>query len=89
MWLVESKHDNCDLNLQYKSKKGCPTFQYGILAKFLAKYAYVFGAFLIVFGLIFALCGNKFMTVILFIIVIVEKGLNTRPGPHFFILFFF
>lgn len=58
-------NDACDITLKYKSNKGCAKFQYGILAKFLAQYSYLWGAVLIVFGLLLAFCGNKFMTVVI------------------------
>ena len=63
--VVLNDNDPCDMTLKYKSNKGCAKFQYGILAKFLAQYSYLWGAVLIVFGLLLAFCGNKFMTVVI------------------------
>jgi hypothetical protein len=60
-----NENDPCDITLKYKSTKGCSKFQYGILAKFLSEYSYLFGAVLIVFGLLLAFCGNKFITVVI------------------------
>jgi hypothetical protein len=60
-----AENDECDITIRYKSVKGKPVFQYGILAKFLSQYSYLFGAVLIVFGLLLAFCGNKFMTFVI------------------------
>lgn len=56
------------MTLKFKSKKGCPTFQYGILAQFISKYSYLLGAVMIVFGLLLAFCGNKFLTIVISIV---------------------
>lgn len=54
--------------MKYMSKKGCPTFQYGILAQFISEYSFLLGAVMIVFGLLFAFCGNKFLTIVIGIV---------------------
>lgn len=41
---------------------GCPRFQYGIFAKFMTKYAFLWGGIMIVFGLVLAFFGNRFLT---------------------------
>lgn len=65
---MEDAHDftdPCAITLKFTSDQGCPKFQYGILAKFLTQYSFLFGAIMIVFGLILAFCGNKFLTVVI------------------------
>ena len=64
----ETGDDVCDITLKYKSGMGCPTFQYGILAQFISKYSYLLGAVMIVFGLLLAFCGNKFLTIVIGIV---------------------
>lgn len=54
--------------MKYESKSGCPSFQYGILAKFISEYSFLFGAVMIVFGILLAFCGNKFLTIVIGIV---------------------
>jgi len=61
-------NDECNIILNYESKKGCPVFEYGILAKFFQKYSMFWGAIFIVFGLILSFLGNKFITVMVGVI---------------------
>ena len=58
-------NNGCDVTLQYTADQGCTKFQYGILAQFMTQYSFLFGAILIIFGLILAFCGNKFLTVVI------------------------
>jgi len=62
------EQDGCDITLKYKSPYGKPQFQYGILAEFISQYSYLLGAVMIVFGLLLAFCGNKFLTIVIGIV---------------------
>lgn len=53
------------MELNYKSKKGCPVFEYGILAKFFQKYSMFWGAAFIVLGLVLAFLGKKLLTLMI------------------------
>ena len=57
--------DGCDVTLKYLSQLGCTKYQYGVLAMFMSQYSFLFGGIMIVFGLILAFFGNKFVTVVI------------------------
>jgi hypothetical protein len=59
--------DQCDITLNYRSVKGCPVFTMDAFAQFLQKYSYLWGAVLIVFGIILAFFGNKFVNLVIFL----------------------
>ena len=49
----------------YTSAKGCPTFEYDTLTRFLTKYSFLLGAVLIVGGLFLGFFGNKFVNFVI------------------------
>lgn len=48
-------------------KTGCPTIQYSLIYKFLQNYSYLWGAVVILLGLIFCFAGNALINGILFL----------------------
>jgi len=58
--------DDCDIVMKFSSNKGCAVFSYDTLHIFLEKYAFLWGAALIVLGVFLAFFGNKFVSAVLF-----------------------
>lgn len=58
--------DDCNIVMNYTSKKGCAVFSYDALQIFLERYAPFWGAALIVIGIFLAFFGNKFVSAVLF-----------------------
>lgn len=51
--------------LSFSSSKGCPVFKYDTLTRFLSKYSYLLGAFMIVGGLFLTFKGNQFVNFVI------------------------
>jgi len=59
--------DSCAMELNYKSKNGCPVFSMNKFFRFMQKYYYLWGAMLIILGIFLAFFGNKFVNVVIYI----------------------
>lgn len=68
---AESKStiDNCIIMLNYKSKQGCPVINMSKFFELMNKYYFLWGAGLIVLGLFLSFFGNKFVNVVIYIMV--------------------
>jgi hypothetical protein len=66
---VGSEGSECGPVMTYSSGKGCPLFSLGAFSKFLDEYYYLWGAALIILGGFLCFFGNKFVNLVIFLIV--------------------
>ena len=60
--------DSCDITINYRSVKACPVFTMDAFTQFIYKYSYLWGAALIVGGIVLAFFGNKFVNLVIFLV---------------------
>lgn len=65
---INSTGDMCHPVLNYESTSGCPVFTMDAFTQFINKYYFLWGAVLIVFGIILAFFGNKFVSFVIFLV---------------------
>ena len=82
---VSATGDACHTTLSYLHETGCPVFTLGQFTQFIEKYYYLWGAALIVLGIFLAFFGNKFVNVVIFLVV--ALGVFVLLGSLFFYLF--
>jgi len=68
---VSGNNDLCDIQLSYESKQGCAVFSMSKFISFLKEYYYLWGAILIVLGIFLAFFGNKFVTVVIYVVAMI------------------
>lgn len=59
--------DSCEMELNYRSNKGCAIFEMNKFFRFMNKYYYLWGAGFILLGIFLAFFGNKFVDAVIFI----------------------
>tara|TARA_B110000285_G_C15051280_1_gene577116 strand:+ start:636 stop:914 length:279 start_codon:yes stop_codon:yes gene_type:complete len=59
-------YTDCGVRLQYSSPKGCPVVSLSKFNFFINKYYFLFGAILIVAGILMAFFGNKFVNIVIY-----------------------
>ena len=59
--------DACHPILNYESKTGCPVFTMDAFSQFINKYYYLWGAALVLMGVILAFFGNRFLNFVIFL----------------------
>jgi len=65
--LTTATSDGTNIFVQTTHKTGCPTISLNLIQQFFTEYSYLWGAVLIVLGLIFCFAGNKLINTIIFI----------------------
>jgi len=61
--------DACSPNLIFLSGRGCPLFTFDVFTEFINDYYYLWGAGLIVLGIFLSFLGNKFVNVVIFVVI--------------------
>lgn len=82
---VSSSGTSCHPELNYLSNKACPVFTLDAFSQFMDKYNYLWGAALIVLGVFLAFFGNRFVNLVIFLVV--GLGVFCILGSLFFYLF--
>jgi LPXTG-motif cell wall-anchored protein len=59
----------------YEGADGCPVFSFDQFTQFMMQYNYLWGALLIVLGIFLCFFGNKFINVVLFLVVFMSVTL--------------
>ena len=64
--------DSCHPVIHYIGPQGCPVFSFDQFTQFMMQYNYLWGAILIVLGIFMCFFGNKFINVVLFLVVFIS-----------------